>query len=81
MMAAVFAALLLAFTLELIGWQRAAVCSLVLSLALGVWLFLWEIYSPDYGFRMPWLQVELQRDHQLEAMPISATAGVLRRPC
>jgi hypothetical protein len=25
---------------------------------LCAWLFLWEIYSPDYGFRMPWLQVE-----------------------
>jgi hypothetical protein len=22
-------------------------------------LFLFETYSPDYGFRMPWLQVQL----------------------
>ena len=30
-------------------------------LALCISLFLWEIYSPDYGFRMPWLQVELDK--------------------
>jgi hypothetical protein len=22
-------------------------------------LFLFEIYSPEYGFRMPWIQTEL----------------------
>ena len=27
------------------------------ALAHGGWLFLWEGYSPDYGFRMPWLQL------------------------
>jgi hypothetical protein len=58
MMAAVYAALLIAFLLELSGLRRLAVCCLFLSLALCAWLFLWEIYSPDYGFRMPWLQVE-----------------------
>jgi hypothetical protein len=26
------------------------------SIALAVGLFLYEIYSPEYGFRMPWLQ-------------------------
>jgi hypothetical protein len=58
MMAAIFAALLLAFILDLSGFRRLAVSCLFLSLALCVWLFLWEIYSPDYGFRMPWLQAE-----------------------
>jgi hypothetical protein len=58
MMAAVYAALLIAFLLELSGLRRLAVCCLFLSLALCAWLFLWEIYSPDYGFSMPWLQVE-----------------------
>jgi len=57
-MAAVYAALLIAFLLDLSGLRRLAVCCLFLSLALCAWLFLWEIYSPDYGFRMPWLQVE-----------------------
>ncbi len=23
-------------------------------------LFLFEIYSPEYGFRMPWLQVQIE---------------------
>ena len=44
--------------LDLAGLRKIAVCCLLLSLALALWLFLWEIYSPDYGFRMPWLQVE-----------------------
>ena len=57
-MAAVYAALLIAFLLELSGLRRLAVCCLFLSLALCASLFLWEIYSPDYGFRMPWLHVE-----------------------
>ncbi|HUC48793.1 MAG TPA: hypothetical protein VMA30_05355 [Xanthobacteraceae bacterium] len=57
MMAAVFATLLLAFILEVAGLRRLAVASLFVSLALCVGLFLWEVYSPDYGFRMPWLQL------------------------
>ena len=60
-MAAVFATLLIAFILDLAGRQRLAVSCLLLSLALCVGLFLWEIYSPDYGFRMPWLQAEVGR--------------------
>jgi hypothetical protein len=58
MMAAVFATLLLAFVLDFLGRARLAICCLALSFGLGAALFLWEIYSPDYGFRMPWLQVE-----------------------
>jgi hypothetical protein len=57
MMAAVYASLLIAFILDLSGLRRSAVTCLFLSLALCVWLFLWEIYSPDYGFRMPWLEL------------------------
>ncbi len=57
MMAAVYATLLLAFILDLAGLRRVAVSCLFLSLALCVGLFLWEVYSPDYGFRMPWLQL------------------------
>jgi hypothetical protein len=28
-------------------------------LALSIGQFLYEIYSPEYGFRMPWLQVDV----------------------
>ena len=58
MMAAVYATLLIAFILDLAGHGRLAASCLLFSLALCMWLFLWEIYSPVYGFRMPWLQVE-----------------------
>jgi hypothetical protein len=57
MMAAVFATLLAALVFEFAGYGRAAVACLLLSLGLGARLFLWEVYSPDYGFRMPWLQL------------------------
>jgi hypothetical protein len=65
MMAIVYATLLMAFILDLAGQRRIAISCLFLSLALGVGLFLWEVYSPDYGFRMPWLQVE--------GVPVSGT--------
>jgi hypothetical protein len=57
MMAAVFATLLAALACDFAGRQRLAIGCLLLSLALGVGLFLWEVYSPDYGFRMPWLEL------------------------
>jgi MFS-type transporter involved in bile tolerance (Atg22 family) len=57
MMVSVFGTLLLAFVLDLAGHSRLAMSCLCLSFALGVGLFLWEVYSPDYGFRMPWLQL------------------------
>ncbi len=57
MMAAVFATMLIAFILDLAGLSRLAISCLVLAFALSVGLFLWEVYSPEYGFRMPWLQL------------------------
>ena len=59
MMTAVYATLLMAFILDLLDHQRFAVRCLFISLGLCILLFLWEIYSPVYGFRMPWLQVEV----------------------
>jgi len=41
--------------------SRFAVSCLLVSFALCIGLFLWEIYSPEYSFRMPWLQVNLER--------------------
>ena len=55
MMSAVFATLLAALAFDFAGRSRAAIVCLLLSLVLGTGLFLWEVYSPDYGFRMPWL--------------------------
>lgn len=57
MMTAIFATLLLALAFEYFGPRRLAVPFLLLCLFLSVGLFLWEVYSPDYGFRMPWLKV------------------------
>jgi hypothetical protein len=56
MMAAVFASMLLALLAGRTGPAWLAALSLVVCLGLSVGLFLFEIYSPDYGFRMPWIQ-------------------------
>jgi hypothetical protein len=61
MMLAIFAFLTIAFLLDFLGRRRSALICLVASLVLTLSLFAWEIYSPDYGFRMPWLEVELER--------------------
>lgn len=56
-----FALLLAAFVFGLSDLPRTAMACLFLCFAMVVGIFLWEIYSPDYGFRMPWLQVDLTR--------------------
>lgn len=59
MMTAIFTTMLLAL---LVAWFRPGAIAtgiLVICLGLTVWLFLFEIYSPGTGFRMPWLQTEL----------------------
>jgi hypothetical protein len=61
MMFAIFALLTIAFFLDFLDRRRCAVICLAASLGLTLCLFAWEIYSPDYGFRMPWLQVELEQ--------------------
>ena len=59
MMLAVFATLSLALLAAYCGPRWLAVVAMLACLALSIGLFLFEIYSPEYGFRMPWLQVEL----------------------
>jgi hypothetical protein len=65
MMLAVFATLSLALVAEHCGPRWFAVLSIVVCLALSVGLFLFEIYNPEYGFRMPWLQVRLDAAPQV----------------
>ena len=67
MMTAVFATLLISLILDHMGSRRCAVICLLACLALTVGLFLWEVYSPGYGFRMPWLKVEMERGPALTA--------------
>jgi hypothetical protein len=60
MMLAVFATLSLALLAGNNGPRWFAVLSMLLCLALSIGLFLFEIYSPEIGFRMPWLQVQFE---------------------
>ena len=59
MMAAIFATMFLALALSWLGRRCVAIGCLVACLVLSVWLFLFEIYSPEYGFRMPWIKTEI----------------------
>ncbi len=59
MMAAVFGTMFLALVLGWFGRRWLAVASLPVCLVLSVWLFLFEVYSNEYGFLMPWIQTEL----------------------
>ena len=65
MMLAVFTTLSLALLAEYVGPRWFAVSAMLLCLALSIGLFLFEIYSPEYGFHMPWLQVQLEDVPQL----------------
>jgi hypothetical protein len=59
MMVAVFAAMLAALVIGWFGRRDLALGCVALALALAGALFLWEIWSPEYGFRMPWIDVRL----------------------
>jgi hypothetical protein len=59
MMTPIFALMLAALFLAWRGSGRAAVVCVLGALALSTGLFLYEIYSPEYGFRMPWIQVSV----------------------
>jgi len=63
MMVLVFAALLAAFVCGWLHKTAAAIGLLALAFVLAVALFLWEVYSPQYGFAMPWIQVERAAPH------------------
>ena len=56
MMAAIFATLSAALLVGWFGRRSIAIILVGIALVLAVHLFLWEIYSPEYGFRMPWIQ-------------------------
>ncbi len=56
MMALIFAILSTALLTGWLGRRPLAILLVAIALLLAVHLFLWEIYSPEYGFRMPWIR-------------------------
>ena len=56
MMAVIFATISAALLAGWFGRRLIAIILVVVALLLAVHLFLWEIHSPEYGFRMPWIQ-------------------------
>jgi Family of unknown function (DUF5993) len=67
MMVAVFATMTLALLCGWIGRRSLAVALFALCLTLSIGLFLFEIYSPEYGFRMPWIQTEFNGTPQVRS--------------
>jgi hypothetical protein len=59
MMAAIFATLFAAFAFGWFGRRNCALICVAVCFCLAIYLFQWEIYSPETGFRMPWLKVSL----------------------
>jgi hypothetical protein len=59
MMVPIFATLLFAVVTAWMGRQAIAIACLIACLLLSIGLFLFEVYSPEYGFRMPWIQTQL----------------------
>lgn len=56
MMTLIFLLLLISFLFAWFRYEYIAICLFSLTFALVIGLFLFEIYSPTYGFNMPWIQ-------------------------
>ena len=56
MMAVIFAAISMALVTGWFGRRSIAIALVAIALLLAIHMFLWEIHSPEYGFRMPWIQ-------------------------
>jgi hypothetical protein len=62
MMAVVFATMFLALAFGWFGRRAIAGTFLIVCIVLFVGEFLWEVYSPEYGFSMPWIQTDARPD-------------------
>ena len=59
MMVLIFLTMLAALALAWLHRPLASRLAAAACLILATWLFLWEIYSPETGFRMPWIDTHL----------------------
>ena len=55
-MAVIFATLCGGLIAGWLGRRMVAIGLVAVTLFLAIHLFLWEIHSPVYGFRLPWIQ-------------------------
>ena len=58
MMVAVFAMLLCAFVAGWFRRERLAAACIAATFVLALGTFLYEIYSPEHGWRMPWIRTD-----------------------
>ena len=57
MMLVIFTLLFISLLFVWFRFERIALCFFIVTLVCVVSLFLFEIYSPQYGFKMPWIQM------------------------
>jgi hypothetical protein len=55
-MAAIFGTMLLALVLAELRHKLLANVAIAVCIGLALWLFQYEIHSPDYGYAIPWLR-------------------------
>jgi hypothetical protein len=51
-----FATMMVALSVLQRGSRKMALIAFIASMLMSLGMFLFEIYSPSDGFRMPWLQ-------------------------
>jgi len=56
MMAVIFATLSAALVTGWLGRRVLAIGLVAVTLVLAIHLFLWEVHSPVYGYRLPWIR-------------------------
>jgi cbb3-type cytochrome oxidase subunit 1 len=56
MMAVIYAMLSAALLSGWFGRRVLAIVLVAVTLVLAAHLFLWEVHSPVYGYRLPWIQ-------------------------
>jgi hypothetical protein len=57
MMLVIFTLLFISLLCAWFRFERIALCFFALTLVCVVSHFLFDIYSPQYGFKMPWIQM------------------------
>jgi len=74
MMMFISTSLSLSFLLLWLRRINAAIILALICLALSVQHFLWEVYNPEYGFRMPWIQTKIP--DTFRDQPLAATGSL-----
>lgn len=77
MMFFTFALLSISLILLINAKKYLSIFFMMLCLIFAIKEFLWEIHSPDYGYRMPWIQTEIQDDSSVVSLNLLASTNII----